>query len=70
VASRLFQELGVPSSWTSLSRQESVVDLFRKSKNGRRLITLGLEADVIWCARENVFDFVPERTSEGYRILG
>lgn len=41
----------------------SALDLFRESTNGRLLVEVGLESDIVWCARESTLELVPRVSS-------
>ncbi len=44
-------------------------EALRRSHHAQRLIKLGLEADVVFCARRDLFPVVPVLTGEGFKIL-
>jgi 2-phosphosulfolactate phosphatase len=59
VAAHLLEAAGIANPVVSLNALGSAREVFGKSVNGRRLISLGLEADVDWCAQTDLYDFVP-----------
>lgn len=58
-------EIGEGAAWFREWRQRLELDgiepWFRRSKHGQRLLELGFERDVIYCARPNILDAVPTR---------
>jgi len=40
-------------------------EAFRSSRNGRRLVGLGLEEDILWCLQRDRYDWVVKRGEQG-----
>jgi 2-phosphosulfolactate phosphatase len=57
----LMRHLGIDHPWCSLAPRdpEEALRLLHESRNGRRLVGLGLAEDVAWCARLDVSEVVP-----------
>jgi 2-phosphosulfolactate phosphatase len=70
-AALLAERLGVDTPWRPLASAwgSSVEEAFRRSRNGRRLQSLGLGEDVAWCARQDVLDEVPLLQADGWLRL-
>ncbi|WP_066637354.1 2-phosphosulfolactate phosphatase [Desulfolucanica intricata] len=52
-------DLAVTAYYLASTNYERPLQLLQESLHGQRLINMGLEEDLKWCARENYFDFVP-----------
>jgi 2-phosphosulfolactate phosphatase len=65
VAGRIVAGLGGPRSDAAEmcalvgAAAPNAYDLFRESTNGRLLVEVGLESDIVWCARESTLELVP-----------
>jgi 2-phosphosulfolactate phosphatase len=70
-ASLLAEKLDLETAWRSLAKAwgESIEDAFFRSRNGRRLVSLGLAEDIVWCARPDVTDRVPVLGADGWLRL-
>lgn len=62
-------EIGEGAAWFREWRQRLELDglepWFRGSPHGRRLIELGFEGDVVYCAKPNILKAVPKRGRDG-----
>ncbi|MDX6765279.1 MAG: 2-phosphosulfolactate phosphatase [Candidatus Methylacidiphilales bacterium] len=60
-AARVLELLDADHPWRALAPRDPdhALHLLRQSRNGRRLQSLGLDADVAWCARMDTVSVVP-----------
>lgn len=70
-AALLAEWLEMETPWRSLAAawSHSVEEAFLRSRNGRRLQSLGLGEDVAWCARKDVMNEVPLLGADGWLRL-